>query len=79
MLQHTNSEWSFSGTSYIPVWHLLFDDDKNVIEFFESTSSTSTTINLFVGTREECECYIRDNKLVFERNDDAQSNITEPN
>jgi hypothetical protein len=66
MLQPKNNGWSYSKGTRAGAWHLLFDDDKNVIEFFESTSTTSTTINLFVGTREECEEFILGNGLVLD-------------
>ena len=66
MLKHKTNGGSVIDTSYVPTCYLLVDDDKNIIEFFESTSSISTTVNLFVGGHEECERYIQDNELQYQ-------------
>ena len=56
--------WSFSTEEQNGLWHLIFDNDKNVITLFESIGITSTQENLFVGTKEECNQYIIDNGLI---------------
>jgi hypothetical protein len=57
--------WSFSTEEQNGLWHLIFDNDKNVITLFESIGITSTQENLFVGTKEECDQYIIDNGLIY--------------
>jgi hypothetical protein len=57
--------WSFSTEEQNGLWHLIFDNDKNVITLFESIGITSTQENLFVGTKEECDQYIIDNNLII--------------
>lgn len=70
MLRPKNNGWSYSDNVHTGLWHLLFDDAKVVIEFFESRTTTSTSVNLVVGTKEECEKYIADNNLVYHVNDE---------
>ena len=57
--------WSFTTEEQNGLWHLAYDDDKNVAAFFESTKTTSTSLNLFVGTKEECDQYIIDSELIY--------------
>lgn len=79
MLRPKNNGWSYSDKVHTGLWHLLFDDAKIVIEFFESTTTTSTSVNLFVGTKEECEKYIADNNLVYYANDEVLLQTLESN
>jgi hypothetical protein len=65
MIIEKNSQgWSFSTDDHKNLWHLLFDDSKNIISYNLESLYTSTQANLFVGTLEECEQYIIDNNLV---------------
>lgn len=57
--------WSFTTEEQNGLWHLVYDDDNNIVAFFESTKTTSTSVNLFVGTKEECDQYIIDHALVL--------------
>jgi hypothetical protein len=57
--------WSFSTEEQNGLWHLAFDDNKKIVAYFESINETSTSVNLFVGTKEECDQYIIDNNLIF--------------
>ena len=57
--------WSFSTKDQNGLWHLVFDNNKNVIALFESVGITSTQENLFVGTREESDQYINENNLIL--------------
>ena len=66
IIQRDTNNWSFSTEEQNGLWHLIFDNDKNVITLFESVGITSTQENLFVGTKEECEQYIIDEGLYYE-------------
>ena len=66
IIQKNTNNWSFSTEEQNGLWHLIFDNDKNVITIFESIGITSTQENLFVGTKEECEQYIIDEGLYYE-------------
>ena len=63
LIQKDINNWSFSTEEQNGLWHLIFDNNKNVITLFESIGITSTQENLFVGTKEECDQYIIDNGL----------------
>ena len=63
LIQRNVNNWSFSTEEQNGLWHLIFDNDKNVITLFHSIGITSTQENLFVGTKEECDQYIIDNGL----------------
>jgi hypothetical protein len=65
IIQKNTNNWSFSTEEQNGLWHLIFDNDKNVITLFESIGITSTQENLFVGTKEECEQYIIDEGLYY--------------
>lgn len=65
LIQRDTNNWSFSTEEQTGLWHLIFDNDKNVITLFHSIGITSTQENLFVGTKEECEQYIIDNELIY--------------
>jgi len=65
MIIEKNSQgWSFSAEEHENLWHLVFDDSKNIISYNLEPLYTSTQANLFVGTLEECEQYIIDNNLI---------------
>lgn len=64
LIQRDINNWSFSTEEQTGLWHLIYDNDKNVIMLFESIGITSTQENLFVGTEEECDQYIIDNELI---------------
>ena len=66
IIQRDINDWSFSTEEQNGLWHLIFDNDKNVITLFHSIGITSTQENLFVGTKEECEQYIIDEGLYYE-------------
>lgn len=66
LIQKNTNNWSFSTEEQNGFWHLIFDNNKNVITIFESIGITSTQENLFVGTKEECEQYIIDEGLYYE-------------
>lgn len=65
IIQRDTNNWSFSTEEQNGLWHLIFDNNKNVITLFESIGITSTQENLFVGTKEECEQYIIDEGLFY--------------
>jgi hypothetical protein len=65
IIQKNTNNWSFSTEEQNGLWHLIFDNDKNVITLFKSIGITSTQENLFVGTKEECEQYIIDEGLYY--------------
>jgi len=69
IIQKNTNNWSFSTEEQNGLWHLIFDNDKNVITIFESIGITSTQENLFVGTKEECEQYIIDEGLYYIANE----------
>jgi hypothetical protein len=47
-------------------WYLVYTDDKVIAHFLQSEQSISTSVNLFVGSKEECEQHILDNDLAYE-------------
>jgi hypothetical protein len=59
------NDWSISTEQQNGLWHLVFDNDSNVVAFFESVGQTSTQKNLFVGTKEECDAFILENNLIL--------------
>ena len=63
--KHENG-WSFTDESHLGLWHLAYTDDKVIAMFKQSDLSTSTSVNLFVGSKEECEQHILDNNLAPE-------------
>jgi len=65
IIQKNTNNWSFSTEEQNGLWHLIFDNDKNVITIFESIGITSTQENLFVGTKEECDQYIVEEGLYY--------------
>ena len=68
MIIEKNSEgWSFSTDEHKNLWHLVFDDNKNVNLYYLAPLYTSTQGNLFVGTKEECDQYIIDNGLIYNK------------
>ena len=64
-MQRDTNNWSFSTEEQNGLWHLIYDNNNNVIILFKSIGITSTQENLFVGTMEECYQYIFDNKLNY--------------
>jgi hypothetical protein len=65
LIEKQPNGWSFTTEDQNGLWHLAYDDNKNVAAFFESTKTTSTSLNLFVGTKEECDQYIIVNELIL--------------
>ena len=65
IMQRDTNNWSFSTEEQNGLWHLIYDNNNNVIILFKSIGITSTQENLFVGTMEECYQYIFDNKLNY--------------
>lgn len=79
LIQKDTNNWSFSTEEQNGLWHLIYDNDKNVITLFESVGITSTQENLFVGTKEECDQYIIDNNLIYTAPEEQVSdNFIEP-
>lgn len=59
MIKDTSTKnWTFSTEDQTGLWHLIYDDDKNVISFFKSNGITSTQENLFVGNEIDCNIFI---------------------
>ena len=69
LIQRDINNWSFSTEEQNGLWHLIFDNNKNMITLFESIGITSTQENLFVGTKEECDRYIIDEGLYYIANE----------
>lgn len=69
-IQKDTNNWSFSTEEQNGMWHLIFDNNKNVITLFKSIGITSTQENLYVGTKEECDQYIIDDGLYYALEDD---------
>jgi hypothetical protein len=65
LIQRDTNNWSFSTEEQNGLWHLIFDNNNNVVALFESIGLTSTQENLFVGTKKECDQYIIDNSLIL--------------
>ena len=68
LIQRDINNWSFSTEEQNGLWHLIFDNDNNVITLFESIGITSTQENLFVGTKEECEAKVSELNLPLASN-----------
>lgn len=65
MIIEKNSDgWSFSTDAHKNLWHLVFDEVRNIISYGPEALYTSTQANLFVGTQAECDQYIIDNNLI---------------
>lgn len=75
LIQRDTNNWSFSTEEQNGLWHLIFDNDKNVITLFESIGITSTQENFFVGTKEECDQYISDENLVISNSETSEPEI----
>lgn len=66
MIIEKNTEgWSYSTDEHKNLWHLVFDDEKNVGAYYLADQYTSTQANLFIGTKEECDQYISENELIY--------------
>ena len=78
LIQRDTNNWSFSTEEQNGLWHLIFDNNKNVITLFESIGITSTQENLFVGTQEECEAEINRLGLLLASNDSLGEIEEEP-
>jgi hypothetical protein len=65
LIERNVNNWSFSTEEQNGLWHLIYDNNKNVITLFESIGITSTQENLFVGTKEECVAKITELGLLF--------------
>jgi hypothetical protein len=63
--KHENG-WSYADESDTNLWYLVYTDGKVIVVFKQSTQSMSTSVNLFVGSKEECEQHILDNDLAYE-------------
>jgi hypothetical protein len=63
--KHENG-WSFTDETHKGLWHLAYTDDKVIALFLQSEQSISTSVNLFVGSNEECEQHIIDRNLIYE-------------
>lgn len=65
-IQKYENGWSFTDQLHSGKWHLAYTDDKVIVLFLQSDQSVSTSVNLFVGSKEECEQHILDNGLAPE-------------
>lgn len=66
LIQRDINNWSFSTEEQNGFWHLIYDNNNNVVTLFKSIGITSTQENLFVSsTKQECEQYITDNGLIY--------------
>ena len=65
IVKHKNG-WSFTDKTHRGLWHLAYTDDKVIALFLQSDQSISTSVNLFVGSKEECEQHIIDHNLIYE-------------
>jgi hypothetical protein len=66
LIEKQENGWSFTDETHLGLWHLAYTDDKVIAMFKQSDLSTSTSVNLFVGSKEECEQHILDNNLIPE-------------
>lgn len=57
IISKNSNGWSISTEGQNGLWHLIFDDNS-AIALFESIGQTSTQLNLFVGTKEQCDAKI---------------------
>ena len=73
LIEKQENGWSFADENYTGLWYLAYTDDKVIAVFIQSEKAISTSVNLFVGSQEECEQHIIDNELVYEiaTNDDT--------
>lgn len=66
LIEKQENGWSFTDETHSGLWHLAYTDDKVIALFMQSEQSVSTSVNLFVGSKEECEQHILANNLAPE-------------
>ena len=66
LIEKQENGWSFTDETHGGKWHLAYTDDKVIALFMQSEQSVSTSVNLFVGSKEECEQHILANNLAPE-------------
>ncbi len=66
LIEKQENGWSFTDETHRGLWHLAYTDDKVIALCLQSDQSISTSVNLFVGSKEECEQHILDNNLAPE-------------
>ena len=79
LIEKQENGWSLSTAEHTGLWHLIFRD-KIIIDFFESTTTTSTSMDLFIGTLDELNQYIIDNNLTYDTENSLETivNVVEP-
>lgn len=79
LIEKQENGWSLSTAEHTGLWHLIFRD-KIIIDFFESTTTTSTSMDLFIGTLNESNQYIIDNNLTYDTENSLETivNVVEP-
>lgn len=60
-----NNGWSISPEPDASTFHLVYDDQSQIVDYFQAEGITSTQLHLFVGTEAECQSYIADQGLQF--------------
>ena len=66
LIEKQENSWSFTDETHSGKWRLAYTDDNVIALFLQSDQSVSTSVNLFVGSKEECEQHILDNNLIPE-------------
>ena len=66
LIEKQENGWSFTDETHSGKWRLAYTDDNVIALFLQSDQSVSTSVNLFVGSKEECEQHILDNNLIPE-------------
>lgn len=66
LIEKQENGWSFTDQTHSGKWRLAYTDDNVIALFLQSDQSVSTSVNLFVGSKEECEQHILDNNLTPE-------------
>lgn len=66
IIEKQENGWSFTDETHTGLWRLVYTDDKIIAVFLQSEAPISTSVNLFVGSQEECEQHIINNELVYE-------------
>lgn len=66
LIEKQENGWSFTDETHTGLWRLAYTDDNVIALFLQSDQSVSTSVNLFVGSKEECEQHILANNLAPE-------------
>lgn len=66
IIEKQENGWSFTDETHTGLWCLVYTDNKIIAVFSRLEAPISTSVNLFVGSQEECEQHTIDNELVYE-------------